>query len=227
MSETDDQNFLSRWSRRKAAIAAGEDVIDVHPALATTEPVSNEPDEARLKELEENRMAAEAIDVESLNYESDFSMFLKDGVPSLLRQKAMRILWRSNPLLANVDGLCDYDENFADPSMILKTFESAYKIGKGYIFEEEEDGEEETSVASGDIDDEGAVSKPEETEEVSQATLDTAENKEEEPLENVADITIDTPSAATSFDDVNMITEPVPIERPRVSLRQRLQFDAG
>ena len=58
----------------------------------------------------------------------------------------MRLLWRSNPILANVDGLCDYDENFGDPALILEKFESAYRIGKGYFVEDEEEETEDIAV---------------------------------------------------------------------------------
>ena len=141
MTSETENGFLSRWSKRKQAIAAGEEISELSPEETAVEEEraqkEYEESDERLAELEANKEAAEAIDLDTLNYDSDFSAFFKEGVPMLLRQKALRILWRSNPVLANIDGLCDYDENFADPSLILKKFESAYKIGKGYILDED------------------------------------------------------------------------------------------
>lgn len=208
VKQENNDGFMSRWSKRKRAIAAGEEVLDVSPDIAEAAPsdVPAKISEERAAELEANKMAAEAIDVDKLEYDSDFSAFFKDGVPSLLRQKAMRILWRSNPILANVDGLCDYDDNFADPSHILKKFESAYRIGKGYLFE---DKEEELEVAATD---------EEETEE---DALEADEQEtlvaDDQPLDEMQEI-------EAVADDQTLMAE-LPPERPRVSLRQRLQFD--
>ena len=214
--QENNEGFMSRWSKRKQAVAAGEEVLDVSPHIAEAAPtdVPSEISEERAAELEANKVAAEAIDIESLKYDSDFSAFFKDGVPSLLRQKAMRILWRSNPILANVDGLCDYDDNFADPALILKKFESAYRIGKGYLFEDDdEESEEELETAAEDAQDIEDETLSTEAEAYEQETLAETEGTHEE----IPDI--------AAVDDAELVLEETPIERPRVSLRQRLQFD--
>ena len=54
-----------------------------------------------------------------------------------LRRKALRQLWRFDPVFANVDRLNDYDENFADPSRVMATLQSAWQAGRGYVFPEE------------------------------------------------------------------------------------------
>ena len=230
-----NEGFMSRWSKRKQAVAAGEDVLDVSPQLAETAP-SNAPaeiSEERAAELEANKLAAEEIDIDTLEYDSDFSAFFKDGVPSLLRQKALRVLWRSNPILANVDGLCDYDDNFADPSLILKKFESAYRIGKGYLFEEEEtEGEDEIEAADAeDGNDDSAAEADLEAE--GESDDDEILVASEEPLGDVpatsAEDTIVADSIIEQSDgqaDNTPAMEEVPLERPRVSLRHRLQFDS-
>ncbi len=51
-------------------------------------------------------------EIESLEKESDYTVFLKDGVPEKLRRLALRKLWSSNPLFGFRDGLNDYDEDF-------------------------------------------------------------------------------------------------------------------
>lgn len=138
--EKDDpgEGRLAAWSRRKRAVTESE------LAEPVAEPVIDEEAQAeRQAQLLANRQAAEAIDLESLTYESDFAAFLKDGVPTLLRRQALRILWRSDPTLAVLDGLNDYDLNYADPKYILTNFQSAWQIGKGYLKKEIEKGRED------------------------------------------------------------------------------------
>lgn len=216
--QENNEGFMSRWSKRKQAVAAGEEVLDVSPQIAEAAPsdVPSEISEERAAELEANKLAAEAIDVESLKYDSDFSAYFKDGVPSLLRQKAMRILWRSNPILANVDGLCDYDDNFADPALILKKFESAYRIGKGYFFEEEDKESAEELEA--------AAENAQDVEDEMLSTEAEAYKKEQEALAEAKETSDEMPDIV-ALDDGELALEEIPIERPRVSLRQRLQFD--
>ena len=100
--------------------------------------------------LARNRAAAEAIDLGALGPGSDMSAFLREGVPDLLRRRALKALWRSSPVFANVDRLCDYDEDFRDPARVLHTFQSAWQAGRGYVFPEKGaaggEGEGETPV---------------------------------------------------------------------------------
>ena len=49
---------------------------------------------------------------EMLDAGSDFSQFMRDDVPEMLKRAALRRLWASDPVLANLDGLNDYDEDF-------------------------------------------------------------------------------------------------------------------
>ena len=231
MATENDKGFFSRWSDRKRAIAAGEVVVEDDPQLPPVDvatPADAEEEAARLAELTANREAAEAIDIDALDYDSDYSAFFKDGVPTLLRQKAMRLLWRSNPILANVDGLCDYDENFGDPALILEKFESAYRIGKGYFVEDEEEEEETEDIAvdeSPDADAEVIASDRENTE-VEELEEDAAKQEIAEP-ETAAndDIELAQNEVGDQLDDGLELGE-VPLERPRVSLRKRLQFEA-
>jgi hypothetical protein len=173
MSERDD-DFLSRWSRRKADARGGglqkKQDAPVHkpgrmrtdpPAPKETAPVAEadgeEPliQEASLKEeqplapIDEpeapESQAEERIDpgkfdefdFDKLNYGSDYTQFLKEGVPEAVKRRALRMLWSSNPILANLDGLNDYDEDFTDAALAVKVLSSNYKPGRGYLTEEE------------------------------------------------------------------------------------------
>jgi hypothetical protein len=121
----EDRGFLARWSARKRQVEA--DRPSPAPAEADAEVAALAEQEAA------NRAAAEAVDLDSLDAASDYTVFLKRGVPDALRRQALRKLWRSNPVLACLDGLNDYDENFADPSLNMAVFKSAWQVGKGYL----------------------------------------------------------------------------------------------
>jgi len=236
VKQSENDGFLSRWSRRKLAIAAGETVPDEsleHAPLSPSTAPQQEISEERAAELEANKAAAEAIDLDTLEYDSDFSAFLKDGVPALLRQKALRILWRSNPILANVDGLCDYDDNFADPSLILTKFESAYRIGKGYLFDEEEKTDESApepaEVATSDASS-SPTDEPRETQAPEEEVQNLASADEATTDQGLADKRRDGNDApdlvaveSAAFEENTL--EEAALPRPRVSLRKRLQFD--
>lgn len=83
-----------------------------------------------LKELE-------SIDIDALDYDADFTRFMKAGVPERLRQRALRKLWTTNPILANLDGMNDYDEDFTDAALAVDVLKTAYNSKYGYMTEEE------------------------------------------------------------------------------------------
>jgi hypothetical protein len=105
------------------------------PAVAVNDTPAAKDDEEALSEEELGEFAD--VDFDKLNYGSDYSRFMKAGVPEAIRRRALRKLWASNPLLANIDGLNDYDEDFSDAALATKIIGSNYKPGSGYLSEEE------------------------------------------------------------------------------------------
>ncbi|GGE77362.1 DUF3306 domain-containing protein [Stappia taiwanensis] len=140
MSGEDTSGFLNRWSRRKqAARAEDTERPEEAPALEPDDAGETVPADAEAARLEaENRAAAEAVDLDTLTFDSDYSVFLKKGVPASLKNAALRRLWRSNPVLACVDGLNDYDENFRDVKSLGEGLKTAWEVGKGYRRKAEE-----------------------------------------------------------------------------------------
>ncbi len=122
-----DDDFLSRWSRRKRAVAEEEPVVAPDPdPEPSAEPETEEEESALLAKLN--------LPVpESLQSGDDFSAFMADHVPQFLRKRALRVLWRSNPVLANLDGLNDYDEDFTSPELTQKVLATAYQVGRGIV----------------------------------------------------------------------------------------------
>ncbi len=95
--------------------------------------------------------------IESLNADSDFTPFLDRAVPAELRRMALRKLWLSDPVFANLDGLNDYDDDFRTLG-VGKLVRTAYEVGKGMVTRAESNGDQaDDEVPATDI--EQATSK--------------------------------------------------------------------
>ncbi len=182
MAERDEDGFLERWSRRKRGEASPgapetETAEAAQPAAKPAGPSGGRagPPPARARPtavgpppLEESpdsgdpEVIAKLPDLDTLNEDSDFTAFLQDGVPDALRRQALRRLWRLNPVFANLDGLNDYDEDFSALGMVAENVKTLYKVGKGYLGEEEaetEDATEEAVAAKPDAETGGAAER--------------------------------------------------------------------
>lgn len=155
------RGFLGRWSERKTA--ARETVVEAArsgrggaaPVLAEQSADAELPelyhgDERPLTE-EEEAVVATLPDIESLDAESDFTPFMQANVPEFVRRRALRALWRLNPILANVDGLVDYGDDFTDAATVIEGLQTAYKVGRGFLTDDdlgiEPDSEEDSKPA--------------------------------------------------------------------------------
>ena len=105
------RNFFSRWSKRAVEARRPEppDAPSDETAAdqAASPPTGRDPDDTDLAQ------PADLPDVAELGPEADYRPFLKRSVAPALRRLALRRLWQSDPVLANLDGLNDYDEDFA------------------------------------------------------------------------------------------------------------------
>jgi len=159
--------FLTRWSRRKrtgqqvrrsktapvlpeervrteergyAATAAVRPQQAVAPA--ETSPV---PQSAATEAEERTTGLPDLPPIESLGKDSDYSVFLKQGVPEKLQRLALRKLWR---LTASVpDGLDDYDEDYTIVEMVAERVSSGNKIRQGMAGTEDEEASAEGQEA--------------------------------------------------------------------------------
>jgi len=91
--------------------------------------------EAEPADPEQSEIVEQLPDIDSLDESADFTVFLKEGVPEELRKRALRKLWRLNPVFANLDGLNDYDEDFT--ATALEGVKTLYQVGKGMVLPEE------------------------------------------------------------------------------------------
>ena len=124
MSEAEKEGFLARWSRRKRAVEEAEAAAPEAEALAA--PPDPAPEETPPEEGPVARAAcpipeippidpATLPPVESLTAESDFSLFLRPGVPTLLRNAALRRMWSLDPAIRDYIGPVDYQWDFNTP----------------------------------------------------------------------------------------------------------------
>ena len=124
-----DEGFLDRWSKRKKAVEQEELEAETPEDAAESAEREPETEEEALDVLRERdpELAEQvsAIDIEALTYEDDFSVFMNKKVPEFIRRKALSKLWLSSPILANVDGLNDYDEDFRDAGSIIEAVQTA------------------------------------------------------------------------------------------------------
>lgn len=121
---------LDYWARRKAAVAA-----EVEAEAKAVESQTLAEEQAVLEEKSDAEILEELglPDPETLCEGDDFSGFMAKAVPDRIRRRALRFLWRSNPVLANVDGLIDYGEDFTDSAMVVENLQTAYQVGKGML----------------------------------------------------------------------------------------------
>lgn len=120
---------LDFWSRRKAAVRA--EAKQEHVAPPIVEEVATVEAETRSDADVLSDLGLPDPDVMKMG--DDFSAFMKGAVPAHLRKRALRQLWRSNPVLANLDGLLDHGEDFTDAATVMPGMQSAYQIGRGMM----------------------------------------------------------------------------------------------
>lgn len=117
------------WTRRRAAVAEAAE------AELLNAPREGEEAEAQAPpQPEEEVLAGLGLpDPDTLNMGDDFSAFMSKAVPAYLRKRALRRLWRSNPVLACVDGLNDYDDDYLTGSYGQGPVQTTYQVGKGLL----------------------------------------------------------------------------------------------
>jgi len=238
----DKDGFLSRWSRRKQAHEANPesdpDAPEFFDATNANVPLAEEleAEEARLiaetEEAEANRIVAEAVDLDEIQPGIDFSIFLKRGVPDLLRKKALQKFFNSNPVLANLDGLNDYDEDYNNPLHMV--YKSSWDVTRGFLTEAEKLLQQATGRLTGDepldelssedlSDDDAEL--PDDAVELDDEALDLVTVDELADVEVSGDDQLDLtdePELAGKEPDVDDTPDQEPQQQKRVSIRQRM-----
>ncbi|MFT7595868.1 MAG: hypothetical protein ACI8R4_003200, partial [Paracoccaceae bacterium] len=123
------------WARRKAGVVAEE---AAESAAVQEQAVAAEREVLEAKEDAEVLAELNLPDPDALKLGDDVRGFMAQAVPERLRRRALRQLWRLNPVLANIDGLVDYGEDFTDAACVIENMQTAYQVGKGMLAHVEE-----------------------------------------------------------------------------------------
>lgn len=111
------------WSRRRKAVAA-ETRAETEQAFEASQ--AERSDDEILAELD-------LPDPETVDDPELMRGFLTDAVPQRIKTRALRRLWRLDPVFANLDGLVDYGEDFTDAATVVENLQTAYQVGRGML----------------------------------------------------------------------------------------------
>jgi len=130
------ESRLQRWSRKKAR--AGKDTApDIPPAVEPEVEAAAASEEQALavnETLPERELLEKygLPDPDAIELGTDITGFMRKEIPEFLRRRALRSLWKSNPVLAVLDGLNDYDEDFTNAASAGNAVQTLYKVGQGF-----------------------------------------------------------------------------------------------
>ena len=118
------------WERRRAGVRA-----EAEAATAAEQAALEEAQQQALAERSDEEILTELglPDPDTLAMGDDFAAFMARAVPEHIRKRALRKLWRSNPVLACVDGLNDYDDDYLSGSFGNAPVATSYQVGKGLL----------------------------------------------------------------------------------------------
>ena len=155
---SDDETFLNRWSRRKAAARAPDAPAMPEPAPAIA-PVTSPAAPASTARPQTGDLSFESapaaatksrpaplteadfgdVDFAALDYQSDYGRFMQADVPDAIRRRALNRLWESDPIFTQVDPFQDYAGDYTDKALAVPmgTLQTAYKIGQGFLSDAE------------------------------------------------------------------------------------------
>ncbi len=170
------ESAFARWARMKRARTAASAPVAADPVDAGSDgaagssasaapPVAPGSDESA---AHSDRTAPPDLpDIESLTKDSDFTVFMREGVPEDIRRLALRRLWRSDPVFANLDGLRDYGEDYSQVGTVAAEIGTIYRAGAGYLADAadaraaDDDAGTKAEVGDAGVAGDGAETRPE------------------------------------------------------------------
>lgn len=212
-----DAGFAGRWSRLKREAKAGP--VEAAPETAA--------DAAALDERPDDEVLAELglPDPDTLKPGDDFSAFLAKAVPVRLRNRALRRLWVSDPVFANLDGLVDYAEDYTDAAKVVEKLQTAYQVGRGFVDRLADAAGGEGAEAEAE---QGAAETPE-TPEISESPEAAATHVPDGPKTGAAEVAGEPTgeggeSAGNNVETVSENAPNVMSGRARIPARKRMKF---
>ncbi|MBG6210281.1 hypothetical protein IWQ49_004961 [Labrenzia sp. EL_126] len=213
------------WSRRKVAVRKAEQA-----ELAEKEAEAAAEERAELEQKSDQEVLEELglPDPDTLTKEDDFSGFLSATVPERLRRRALRKLWGINPVLANLDGLVDYGDDFTDAATVVENMQTVYRIGKGMLDQFAQAEDEEIDVLAGNDENplpaDADKTRSEEPEENTALHNDDIENEKASVQLTQADQVVQADDMRANPTQIQE-TEEIPIDAEPRNVRRRLRFD--
>lgn len=203
---------LSRWSQRKLATKKGgalpepDEIARVKDKKPSEQALAPDAQTDVAAEQEEMLTEADLPPIEELSAESDYTVFLKKNVPEMLRRRALRKLWVSDPVLANLDGLNDYDDDYSIVQAVTMD-DTIYKIGRGFLTEDDlKESEPAIESATESLVQGEPVFSNESAAETGME--ETAETDSDEPGNPLGDNAAPVPEKATQAQQVGEIESP-------------------
>lgn len=148
-----EESFLGRWSRLKHDSKARAERPRPDPEARTGGADENGPAEharqtaadaaseapGTLPTRPQPAIALEDIDIEALDRNSDYTVFLQAAIPADIRRKALAKLWLSDPAIGGPEQLSDYIEDYTDAARALPAgaLRTAYRPGQGFLTDAE------------------------------------------------------------------------------------------
>jgi hypothetical protein len=109
---SDDEPFLSRWSRRK--LTPSEAIPDAPAAGASAEGAQAEPSAASMSPEDQSVDLSKLTPIESIDALTDITQFLARGVPTVLQQAALRRAWTADPAIRDFIEVAENQWDFAN-----------------------------------------------------------------------------------------------------------------
>lgn len=193
-----DEGILRRWSRRKLEVRRQEERT---PEADTPGRPAEEEDRAAPPNQKGEPAAGTSSDdiagqedsgrdlpdLDSLDKDSDYSVFMREDVPEAMRNQALRKLWMSDPAFGKLDGLVEYGEDYTDAATVVEGMKSTYQAGLGYLREAEDAAPAEASEETADAE-QPSGSEPDDTAERAASNGERGEGKGSAEVEPKADM---------------------------------------
>jgi hypothetical protein len=200
----------SFFARRRAGLKAEreeEALVPVDEELAIAEETESDLSEMSDADILE---LLDLPDPDTLCKGDNFAAFMAKAVPMHLRNRALRNLWRSDPVLACLDGLNDYDTDYLTGSTGQGVIKTSYQVGRGLLAHVEKVAEEAAAKDAAEL-----AASDELREDVAPADVAVA-NASEAPEEMVIDVS--TLDMADDADDE---------DAPSARAPRRMRFEFG
>ncbi|WP_203298861.1 DUF3306 domain-containing protein [Marinobacter sediminum] len=205
------ESRLQRWARKKAE--AGKRPEPPPPPVTETQLTPEEQELATNEALPEHELLEkyDLPDPDNIELGTDITGFMRKEIPEFLRKRALRGLWKSNPVLAVLDGLNDYDEDYTLASTAGQTVTTLYKVGEGLV--------EKAKKASEVVDDQSEKQAISSMAEPDSTAAGEPESEDSPELEDMATPT-ELPEQQLAQEEASQLEE-----EPEPRFRPRMRFD--